>query len=204
MMCVCVLYSLMCVCVWMCCWIDEILCVYMLCVFVDVCVFWSVCVSVVCVCGGKFCCGCVMLNVLLCVGVCVGVGIVCVVVMDGVDVVNVDLGDWLYLIYVGMGLLDDGDALRAYVAGSTAFVVTNEIIVGFGYFDCMVKVFMVKDLKLCVEMVVLLDGEEYKNLEVLNAVYTRALETRFDRGTTFVALGGGVIGDMMGYVVVLY
>ena len=118
--------------------------------------------------------------------------------MDGVDVVNVDLGDRSYPIYVGTGLLDDGDALRAHVAGSTALVVTNETIAGLGYLDRTVKALTAKDSKLRVETVVLPDGEEHKNLEVLNAVYTRALETRLDRGTTFVALGVGVIGDLKG------
>ena len=55
------------------------------------------------------------------------------------DVVNVDLGDRSYPIYIGSGLLDDGEALRAHVAGSTALVVTNETIAGLGYLDRAVE-----------------------------------------------------------------
>lgn len=120
------------------------------------------------------------------------------------DVVNVDLGDRSYPIYIGSGLLDDGEALRAHVAGSTALVVTNETIAGLGYLDRAVEALRGGDGTLRVETVVLPDGEEHKNLDVLNMVYTRALETRLDRGTTFVALGGGVIGDMTGYAAASY
>ena len=120
------------------------------------------------------------------------------------DVVNVDLGDRSYPIYIGSGLLDDGEALRAHVAGSTALVVTNETIAGLGYLDRAVEALRGGDGTLRVETVVLPDGEEHKNLDVLSMVYTRALETRLDRGTTFVALGGGVIGDMTGYAAASY
>jgi 3-dehydroquinate synthase len=122
---------------------------------------------------------------------------------DGIDVVNVDLGERSYPIYIGTGLLDDGEALRSHVRGSTALVVTNETIAGLGYLDRTVAALEARG-NLRVETVVLPDGEEHKNLDVLNQVYTRALETRLDRGTTFVALGGGVIGDMTGYAAASY
>lgn len=55
-----------------------------------------------------------------------------------------------------------------------------------------------------VETVVLPDGEEYKSLEVLTEILDKALETRLDRTATFVALGGGVIGDMVGFAAAIY
>ena len=51
---------------------------------------------------------------------------------------------------------------------------------------------------------VLRDGEEHKTLEELNKIFTAALEARLDRGTTFVALGGGVIGDTVGFAASAY
>lgn len=41
-------------------------------------------------------------------------------------------------------------------------------------------------------------------MEVLGKVWDKALECRMDRGTTFVALGGGVIGDMTGFAAACY
>lgn len=35
-------------------------------------------------------------------------------------------------------------------------------------------------------------------------VWDRALELRMDRGTTFLALGGGVVGDMTGFAASCY
>lgn len=43
------------------------------------------------------------------------------------------------------------------------------------------------------------DGEDYKSLQILETIYDRLIEERFDRGTGLIALGGGVIGDMAGY-----
>lgn len=42
-------------------------------------------------------------------------------------------------------------------------------------------------------------GEQYKTLETLQTIYDAALEHRIERSSTFVALGGGVVGDMTGF-----
>ena len=55
-----------------------------------------------------------------------------------------------------------------------------------------------------VEEVILPDGEEFKNLDVLNSIYTALLEKLFDRTCTLIALGGGVVGDMTGYAAASY
>jgi 3-dehydroquinate synthase len=52
--------------------------------------------------------------------------------------------------------------------------------------------------------VILPDGEKYKNLEVLNQIYDGLLRNRFDRNTTVIALGGGVVGDMAGFAAASY
>ncbi len=54
------------------------------------------------------------------------------------------------------------------------------------------------------EEVILPDGEQYKSLEVLSKVWDKALAARLDRNSTFVALGGGVIGDMGGFAAAAY
>lgn len=55
-----------------------------------------------------------------------------------------------------------------------------------------------------IESVILPDGEKYKDLPTLTKVYDKAIETRMDRRCTFIALGGGVIGDMCGYAAASY
>ncbi len=54
------------------------------------------------------------------------------------------------------------------------------------------------------ETVILPDGEEHKSLQVLQKVWDKALDSRLDRKATFVALGGGVIGDMTGFAAAAY
>ncbi|XVN75300.1 3-dehydroquinate synthase [Oligella sp. MSHR50489EDL] len=43
------------------------------------------------------------------------------------------------------------------------------------------------------------DGEQYKNLDTLNEVFTFMLENKLDRKSILVALGGGVVGDLGGF-----
>ena len=43
------------------------------------------------------------------------------------------------------------------------------------------------------------DGERFKTLATVGRVYDELLERNADRGTTIVAVGGGVIGDMVGF-----
>ncbi|MBI3014662.1 MAG: 3-dehydroquinate synthase [Candidatus Tectomicrobia bacterium] len=44
------------------------------------------------------------------------------------------------------------------------------------------------------------DGEEYKTLESVARVYEELFARQLDRGSTLVALGGGVVGDLTGFV----
>ncbi|MDH7497793.1 MAG: 3-dehydroquinate synthase, partial [Syntrophomonadaceae bacterium] len=48
------------------------------------------------------------------------------------------------------------------------------------------------------------DGEEYKNLEQLQALVDVALDHRLDRGCLVMPLGGGVIGDLGGFLAAVY
>ena len=49
------------------------------------------------------------------------------------------------------------------------------------------------------DMIVVPDGEAYKNLTTVGQIYDEMLSLGADRNTTLVALGGGVIGDTAGY-----
>tara|TARA_R110000851_G_scaffold73980_1_gene163176 strand:- start:52280 stop:53365 length:1086 start_codon:yes stop_codon:yes gene_type:complete len=48
------------------------------------------------------------------------------------------------------------------------------------------------------------DGEAHKNWETLQHIFDALLENRFDRKCLLVALGGGVIGDMVGFAAACY
>ncbi|KAL6993415.1 3-dehydroquinate synthase [Sarracenia purpurea var. burkii] len=113
-------------------------------------------------------------------------------------IVDVDLGNRSYPIYIGSGLLDQPDLLQRHVHGKRILVVTNTTIEPM-YLDKVVSALTHGNPNVSVESVILPDGEKYKNMETLMKVFDKAIESRLDRRCTFIALGGGVIGDMCGY-----
>eukprot|EP00903_Cladosiphon_okamuranus_P012199 g11442.t1 len=115
--------------------------------------------------------------------------------------VTVELEDRSYPIYIGEGILESGDLLRRHVTSRKALVITNDKV-GPLYLAQTVKVLEAGGVE--VETVVLPDGEEFKSLEILTKILDKALSARLDRKTTFVALGGGVIGDMVGFAAAIY
>jgi len=112
---------------------------------------------------------------------------------------TVDLGERSYPIYIEKALLGQESLLKQHIAGNSTLVVTNETVAPL-YLEKTQS--MLSGLKH--ETVILPDGEKYKNLEVLNQIYDSLLRNRFDRNTTVIALGGGVIGDMAGFAAASY
>ena len=53
-------------------------------------------------------------------------------------------------------------------------------------------------------LIIVPDGEPHKNLDTVRAVYDDLIALGADRRTTLLAMGGGVIGDMAGYVAATY
>jgi len=102
-----------------------------------------------------------------------------------------------YLLYTAVANL-----LQSHVQGSKVLVVTNDRIAPM-YLDRYVSLLRTND-RLTVDSLVLPDGEEYKNMEILNRILDRCLEDGLDRKATLVALGGGVIGDMVGFAAAIY
>ncbi|KAL3525245.1 hypothetical protein ACH5RR_013617 [Cinchona calisaya] len=118
-------------------------------------------------------------------------------------IVEVDLGNRSYPIYIGSGLLHQPHLLQRHVQGKKVLVVTNTTIAPL-YLDKTISALTDGKPNVTVESVILPDGEKYKNMETLMKVFDKAIETRMDRRCTFVALGGGVIGDMCGYAAASY
>ena len=112
---------------------------------------------------------------------------------------KVDLGERSYPIYVGKDLLSQSELLTQHIPGNSALIVTNETVAPLYLEKVENALSGIKHKSL-----VLPDGEEHKNLNVLNTIYDYLLEHRFDRNTTLIALGGGVIGDITGFAAASY
>ncbi len=112
---------------------------------------------------------------------------------------TVDLGARSYPIHIGQNLLDDPALLAPHIHGRQVLVVSNETVAPL-YLDRLLALLADFD----VATVILPDGEQFKNLDTLNIIYTALLEHRMNRGCTLVALGGGVVGDITGFAAASY
>ncbi len=88
-------------------------------------------------------------------------------------------------------------------------IVTNEILDRLGYTQRTKAALEYGNSGLRVETLVLPDNENEpseatKTLENLGRITDYAIEKALDRKATFVALGGGVIGDMVGFAAACY
>jgi 3-dehydroquinate synthase len=112
---------------------------------------------------------------------------------------TVDLGPRSYPIHIGQGLLRRPDLVSKRIRGKQVMVVSNETVAPL-YLDNVKQMLNGFDLA----SVILPDGEQYKNLETLDSVFTSLLEHRFNRSCTLIALGGGVVGDITGFAAASY
>ncbi len=112
---------------------------------------------------------------------------------------KLDLGEKSSFIYIGSGLLDHKELVQQYVTGNSVFIVTNDIIAPM-YLDRMKSVFAGRQ----VDYHILPDGEALKSLESCGKIVENLLLGRHNRATTLVALGGGVVGDITGFVAATY
>lgn len=115
--------------------------------------------------------------------------------------VPVELGERSYPIYIGSGLLEAGAWCR-HIRGKRVVIVTNDVVGPLGYLD-KCRMALEANGKEVLELV-LPNGEQHKSMEQLNAIMDFALQNRLDRKSCFVALGGGVIGDLVGFAAAVY
>ncbi|MFH5184736.1 3-dehydroquinate synthase [Paenibacillus sp. TAB 01] len=117
---------------------------------------------------------------------------------------KVDLGERSYPIYIGEGILAKiGSLFTQHGIGkaSPILVVTDESVAKH-HLEPLVNKLQEAGYK--VASYVVASGEKSKSLGVLENVITAALEAGLDRKSTVVALGGGVVGDLAGFVAASY
>ena len=106
-----------------------------------------------------------------------------------------------YPIFIGQKLLAGlAGHIRPYI-GKKAAVITNETVAPL-YLAAVQTA--LDELGTEHFAVILPDGEQFKNWQSLNHIYDKLLENRAERGTTLIALGGGVIGDTAGFAAATY
>lgn len=109
---------------------------------------------------------------------------------------NVSLGERSYPIYIGLGLLKKPELFKPWITGKSVFVVTNTTV-GPLYSKTLIQTIS-GDAK-SVHEIALPDGESYKDWATLQKIFDALLTHGADRKSMLIALGGGVIGDMVGF-----
>lgn len=116
--------------------------------------------------------------------------------------ITVELKERSYPIIIGKGLLSEiGERLKALGFKGKAAVVTNPTVGGLyagKVLDCLKKAGFAPVL------ITVPDGEEYKTMDEAVNIYDSLIEHKMERSSPIVALGGGVIGDMAGFVAATY
>jgi len=116
------------------------------------------------------------------------------------ETIEVDLGSRSYPIYIGKNFLKDADFLRSHIKGKQVIVVTDENVAAL-YLESFCSNFH-RDIEL-VE-IILSPGEINKTLESFSLIIDKALEAGANRNATFIALGGGIVGDITGFAAACY
>lgn len=114
---------------------------------------------------------------------------------------RVELGERAYPIHIGEHLLSDAGLVTPHLDLPKIAIVTNTTV-GPLYLERLSQALLAKGVE--VISIVLDDGERYKDWATLNGIYDALLESRCERKTTIIALGGGVIGDLAGFAAATY
>ncbi|RKY05076.1 3-dehydroquinate synthase [Candidatus Poribacteria bacterium] len=116
--------------------------------------------------------------------------------------VRVDLGDRGYAVYIGRGSLGEigGIALR-HGLPKRAGLFTNPELVD-PYAERVLN--SLRDAGFDPWLCLIPSGDEHKSLEEASRIYGEMLENRMDRKSAVIALGGGMVGDLAGFVAATY
>lgn len=118
---------------------------------------------------------------------------------EAYEQVDVSLTGHQYPIIICRNGLQSPGFLQTIVKSSQILIVTNQTIAPF-YLKYVQAAFAETQC----DVLILEDGEHYKNQHSLFAIYDALIQNKHHRDTTLIALGGGVIGDMTGFAASTY
>ncbi len=102
-----------------------------------------------------------------------------------------------YPIYIGCDIFKNNKDLDITLNSDKVAIISNPVV-GALYIREIEKMLTDKGIKtLCC---IIPDGEKYKNFDTIKKIFDTLLKEKMDRSSGIIALGGGVIGDMGGFV----
>ncbi len=103
-----------------------------------------------------------------------------------------------YPVFVGYGLLDKlGEKMRQAALSGTATIISDKNV--FSLYGSKVEGIL-KDAGFVVNSFVVPPGEETKNMDYAIKIYDFLVGHRAERDDVIIALGGGMVGDLAGFV----
>jgi len=116
--------------------------------------------------------------------------------------VQVELGSRSYAISIGTGLLAQcGARIAPLVKGRQCAVITDSNV---GPLYGAVVQESLEQQGFQVTMITIPAGEHSKSWQEAERILTVLLEQKFHRDSSVIALGGGVVGDLAGFVASIY
>ena len=116
--------------------------------------------------------------------------------------IRVSLGERSYPIYVGLGMSTLlGTTLKQHNLAERVAIITDTNVARH-HLKLIQK--HLTHVGLDVSSIVVPHGERQKSLSRANAIFTELLRQKVGRKSTILALGGGVIGDLAGFVAATY
>lgn len=110
--------------------------------------------------------------------------------------VKIDLGEKAYDIVIG----DSIDNIDSYINKYSKILIISNTTVGPIYGERVKKALKGRETYYHE----IPDGEEYKNLDTIKAIYDIMIDNHFTRDSLVISLGGGVVCDLTGYVASTY
>lgn len=115
---------------------------------------------------------------------------------------KVDLGERSYEVTIGRDLLRlIGGELKSFGFSSAVTIITNPKVAGL-YLDTVKA--SLEAAGYSVNVLMMEDGEQYKNAATVLKLWQEMAELATDRNSPIVALGGGVTGDVAGFIASSY
>lgn len=119
--------------------------------------------------------------------------------LNPIHVGPIDAG---YPVLVAYDLVAQPNLLADYILGKQVFIIASKNLTAYlPQIETLVK--NCKDVTQ-VDVMTILDGDEHKSLEAANTIWEALIKKGHRRDTTLIALGGGVIGDLVGFVSATY
>jgi len=117
-------------------------------------------------------------------------------------VVKVELGERSYYIHIGLNTLNTiGERIQQFHFSHKAVLISNSHLIKL-YGERIILNLKKNGFEM--EVIEVPDGEKYKNMREAEKIYDRLLDGKHDRYSPLIALGGGVLGDLTGFVAATY